>query len=438
MRFSSGTIASVAWIYIDNEDQAGSDVSAWLDTFDDSSSSTKGILEILPASPSSSSPLIFSVTGSVINGTGYRKIPVSYISGSLPSNLAELVLSFSRAGDAGSGGGGGATIRPSQITAWQNNYSPTTWSTAERILISFDTSFPFITGLDATGATDSTIKRLINTGSNVGGLKANSSSSSSGNRIAAEEDLILLPGEGVDLYYDATAAVWRPSNPALKLSERRSGRYCGYYRNDFLQRVADNVLSFWSSGSGASHALNQFNGRFGVIDHNTGSTSTGTAYLYGGDGSNPNWMMKGGAGMWFEWCVRIEDLSTSGERFGLNIGFIDSYNYNGHADAVMFRYRDDVNGGKWQLVSYQAAAEEVADSGVSVAADTWYVLRAFIHSSSKVDYYINGSYVGSTTTYIPINRDFGFGLILTKAVGTSNRIVYSDYAIMGQISNALG
>ena len=49
----------------------------------------------------------FNITGTVTAATGYYKIPVSYITGVLPSNSDKLVIQFSRTGDVGTSGTSG-------------------------------------------------------------------------------------------------------------------------------------------------------------------------------------------------------------------------------------------------------------------------------------------------------------------------------------------
>ncbi len=359
-------------------------------------------------------------------------------------DVQEITLGtgLSMSGTTLSASGSSPTIlNPSQLTAWQNNYAPTGIVPNCIIRVDADTSHPFITGLSATGMSDSSQVIIQNDGSNLYGLKNNSASSTAANRFSFGqdgEDAILLPGSAAILQYDGTTSRWRLLNADLLRSALWREGYVGRYRNDFLQRTNDAVLSYWTSGSGASHNLNQFNGRFGVVDHNTGTTSSGTAKLYGGDPANPNWMAKPAAGFWFEWCIRLEDLSDATNRYIVNVGILDSLNVDAAADSVIFRYSDNVNSGKWQLECKSAVAQTTADSGISVAADTWYRLRAVIYNSSLAEFFINGVSVGTITTNIPNNRDSGFGMILTKTAGTTNRIAYSDYCTYGQIVNALG
>lgn len=117
VRFNNATPASVTNIYFDNTDSGSNTVTAWLDSFDDSTNpSVKGTLVIVPVL-SQNNKLIYTVTGTVVDGTGYRKVPVTHVAGTtLPSNAAVLAFAFSRHGDKGdtgaSGAGSGDVIGP--------------------------------------------------------------------------------------------------------------------------------------------------------------------------------------------------------------------------------------------------------------------------------------------------------------------------------------
>lgn len=66
-------------------------------------------------------------------------------------------------------------------------------------------------------------------------------------------------------------------------------------------------------------------------------------------------------------------------------------------DQVCFRYQNAVNSGKFQCVYSIAGTDVAADSGVTVAADTEYVLVITIDSSRIARFYINGSLVATST-----------------------------------------
>lgn len=74
--FNNATLGSVTQVFIDNVDDVGSDVTTWLDRLDDfGSAADRGALHIRELD--GSAEFIARVTGSIVNGTGYRKISVT-------------------------------------------------------------------------------------------------------------------------------------------------------------------------------------------------------------------------------------------------------------------------------------------------------------------------------------------------------------------------
>lgn len=106
VRFNNATIGSVTQLYFDNTDYNGLTFTTWLDTFDDSTSTvvSRGIIYIRGSDTTTNTIAVFKVTGAVVDGTGYRKVPVSYVSGTLPTNGQSLSVAFSPAGDKGDTG----------------------------------------------------------------------------------------------------------------------------------------------------------------------------------------------------------------------------------------------------------------------------------------------------------------------------------------------
>jgi hypothetical protein len=102
-RLNTANASLTTAIYIDNQDIGTTSRTAWYDTWDDSSSTIKGILNITnTVSPSDS--VTFTITGSVGAGAGYYSIPVSYLAGNTPTGSAVYAISFYRYGDLGSTG----------------------------------------------------------------------------------------------------------------------------------------------------------------------------------------------------------------------------------------------------------------------------------------------------------------------------------------------
>lgn len=101
-RFNNATIASVTAGYFDNNEAGGSSITAWLDSFDDSTSANKGVLIVRGVT----NPLafaIFAVSGTVVDGTGYRKLTLGFLaSGGTFTNTDLFAINFFRTGDLAS------------------------------------------------------------------------------------------------------------------------------------------------------------------------------------------------------------------------------------------------------------------------------------------------------------------------------------------------
>lgn len=82
LRLNHAAPASATAAYIDNLGAGGATVSAWLDTFDDlGNTSNRGVLHIFSVSEPGANFRLYKVTGSVVDGTGYRKVTLAHIAG---------------------------------------------------------------------------------------------------------------------------------------------------------------------------------------------------------------------------------------------------------------------------------------------------------------------------------------------------------------------
>ena len=101
IRYNNATIGSVTKIFIDDTDSLSNTQTGWYDTWDDSSNTTsEGNLYITSASSSGTTVNTFIVTAVTV-ATGYYKIDVTFVSGSLPTDAVALAVNFSRTGDKG-------------------------------------------------------------------------------------------------------------------------------------------------------------------------------------------------------------------------------------------------------------------------------------------------------------------------------------------------
>jgi collagen type VII alpha len=108
-RLNHATPASATAAYLDNLDNGGATISGIIDLWDDSSSTVKGKLRAQKASD----PTVWAewnVTGSVVDGTGYRKLTLASGGGSGAFTNTDLfAISFTRTGDLGTTGATGPT-----------------------------------------------------------------------------------------------------------------------------------------------------------------------------------------------------------------------------------------------------------------------------------------------------------------------------------------
>ena len=101
---------------------------------------------------------------------------------------------------------------------------------------------------------------------------------------------------------------------------------------------------------------------------------------------------------------------------------------------MLFRYRDNINSGRWQLYTNVGSTglTQSVDSGVTVAVSTWYRLECRINATATLaQFYINGAYVGQIVGDIPIDPVVdvtGFLIQIVKSAGTSSRAIIVDYA----------
>lgn len=100
LRLNNASAAAATYLFIDNQDADGLTAAAWLDTFDNSTSPNKGYVFVRDGLTGAFA--IYAVTGAVVDGTGYRKIPVSYVTGGGAfANTNRLGVAFAPNGDVG-------------------------------------------------------------------------------------------------------------------------------------------------------------------------------------------------------------------------------------------------------------------------------------------------------------------------------------------------
>jgi hypothetical protein len=100
-------------------------------------------------------------------------------------------------------------------------------------------------------------------------------------------------------------------------------------------------------------------------------------------------------------------------------------------DQFAIRYEDDVNGGRWQLITSNAGVDDTDDSGIAVAVSTVYQLRVEVGADMIPVYTINNTIVGVgpalrvLTTFDPYAGVAADGAAAAKAI-TARQLLISQ------------
>jgi hypothetical protein len=102
-RYNNKNVASVNYIFVDKNDIKGEDQTNWYQTWDDNTGAT-GRGQIVLVELNGENVNVFDVTDVFIDGNGYWKFPVKYVSGKLPVNDSVYYYVFNRIAHGGGPG----------------------------------------------------------------------------------------------------------------------------------------------------------------------------------------------------------------------------------------------------------------------------------------------------------------------------------------------
>jgi len=167
----------------------------------------------------------------------------------------------------------------------------------------------------------------------------------------------------------------------------------------------------------------------GIVRCGTGSTSSG----YAGLGRSTQMKDLGGGELIIEALVYIPtNLSTSGERFGVVVGWGSDQTGSTIPPGygVYFQYSDNVNGGNWYAGANTYGSTSNLDTGVAVAANTWYKLKIVIAADGQsAEFFVDDVSAGTISSNLPYTSSANMGPFfkIAKSVGTATRYLNVDY-----------
>lgn len=254
IRYNNATVASVTNLAISSltNSTGNPDISSFVSTWDDSSSTVKGTL-VLRKSGSESTFAIFTITGAITNNTTWLQIPVSHVvSNGTFSNTDVVYIHFTPKGDAGTLGAIGSDINL--------NGNQLQWSKGADIASA--TALPILTDGNYFDVTGTTTVTSFNTTGVVGTV------------IKLHFDAALtLTHHATDLILPGAANITTAAGDEAEFVEYVSGDYrCTNYMKASGQSVV--------SSSGAMVLLStQTASASATIDFTSGINSTYKKYI---------------------------------------------------------------------------------------------------------------------------------------------------------------
>lgn len=200
--------------------------------------------------------------------------------------------------------------------------------------------------------------------------------------------------------------------------------------------MADPFTTATSGTAGASvtfatvlGALGVQSNRYGIASLDTGTNTTGRANIISPVSDQ---IVPGFGRLSFTAVIRTPaSLSDATNRYGIKVGLGNVTNALTDGSGVHFRYRDNINSGKWQAYTVDNTGTPTqTDLGITVAAGTWYTLEAFVNAdATKTVYVINGTPAATVEVSLQTGTTFYMGMnaMILKATGTTSRVMYADY-----------
>lgn len=184
-----------------------------------------------------------------------------------------------------------------------------------------------------------------------------------------------------------------------------------------------------ASGIFGSAASGETGGYFGIWGLETGTDTTGNAYIRG----STNGILLANGEQICEFRVKLSAVSDGTDTYIFRAGLSDATTA-APTDGVFFRYTHSVNSGAWVLVATQNTTETAVNStsGV-VAGGTWYRLRVVVNAAAtSAEFFVDDVSVGTVSENIPTGsgRETCPGSNLVKSAGTTTRKALLDYCYL--------
>lgn len=213
------------------------------------------------------------------------------------------------------------------------------------------------------------------------------------------------------------------STPDLKV-KGYNPRYTYVYDEHFMAGTGIFALTA-NSGAGAQQTTDDST-VFGMHRLSTQTSASAAPCLT----HTLSTMACGGSEIRIAWRVKIPTASDGTEDFTVRVGAGDSISAADHVDGIYFEYNHAVNSGQWVAKTSANSSRTSLNSNVAIDTANYQWLEFVANSAgTSVEFFINGTSIGTTTTNIPLyssSRTFCAHAMIQKSAGTTARFVYID------------
>jgi hypothetical protein len=330
-------------------------------------------------------------------------------------------------------------ISPSQLTADQNDWSPTSLATSSVIRIDTD-NVRQITGI--AGGADGRILTLIvlETAQGPVILRDQNTGSTAGNRfILGARRIWLWPGDIATLLYDSTSSRWR-----LLASPYEAGTVVDVdyqqYQEEFLSGVngtgtateAGETVGTWSwrstaNGTAASTSPASVAAHPGIIQLVTGSTSGNDTRLHLGNAATDD-IYPFQDVRYFGFLVRTTDNTSNRIKVGLGVDLGDGTVAALGSDGIFFEF-DTATNANWRTVTRAASTSTTNTSSVAITNNEWDLLEAVRLTNGNWAFVANDTVIFTHSANLPTTAMATLGVFVETQTAAA-RNVQLDWAML--------
>lgn len=190
--------------------------------------------------------------------------------------------------------------------------------------------------------------------------------------------------------------------------------------------VGSNGWDVTLNGTGASlNGVGAETGRMGVVDMDTGTTSTGRSSFHRANG---NMFFEGREQ--FEGSIRIQTLSNATDEYDINFGFGDGTGATTSVDGAFFLY-DRETETRWQACTVNNSVSSCTITSSTVDTN-WHKFSIVVNNdATSIAFYIDNVLQATNTLNIPKTsaRTFTIFNKIIKSAGTAEIAFSTDYVM---------